>query len=182
MKAKDRKQMRRRAVTPFAVALISMSAPIVVANQRPINGGQHCPDIDQSSSWMDYISGRIAPLYWKEYYGHTVGGLANPYGVIFPWAKALKDAALNGVPTNRCYIGGYHSAKRDPGQLGYMSYGNNGPANVMSRLPGDPDKYEINVNGEILIYTADGYILDHRGRRVGMLTCWFNDPGDCANY
>jgi hypothetical protein len=182
MKAHDSKRMRWGTGTSLAVALFCTSAPIAVAIQRPINGGQHCPDIDHSSSWMDYISGRIPPTYWKEYYGHTVGGLANPYGAIFPWAKEFKDAALNGLATNRCYIGGYHSAKRDPAQPGFVSYGNNGPANVMTRLPGDPSRYEININGEILIYTADGYILDHRGRRVGMLTCWFNDAGDCANY
>jgi hypothetical protein len=36
---------------------------------------------------------------------------------------------------------------------------------------GDPGKFEINGFGELLVFTPDGYVLDHQGQVAGIMVC-----------
>jgi hypothetical protein len=65
-----------------------------------------------------------------------------------------------------------------PGQ-GWMSYpdpsSGNGPPPVKQGLPGDPKNYIINVFGVQLLFNEGGEVLDHRGRVVGHLFCYYSN-------
>lgn len=139
-------------------------------DQKPVDG--NCPDNNRSVSWRDYISGRVPP---------KGDGVGNPYGIQFRLAKKVADpAAIGGLATKVCYTGGYvvRPAGDYPTQ-GFFSI-RWGASKAKKGLPGDPLKYQINVDGVLLMFTEGGMILDRRGRAVGILVCYPSD--ECANY
>jgi hypothetical protein len=53
-------------------------------------------------------------------------------------------------------------------------------AYIMSGLPGDPRKSEINVDGLILRYDEGGRVFNLRGQPVGTLLCYRSN--ECERY
>lgn len=156
----------------LAALLLSMAPFAAHAWKVRFQGGGNCPDNNPKVGWRDYITGTVPPV------GNYA---ANPYGIQFRFAKAVKDPAIKGLATNRCYTGGY--VVRPAGaysKRGFVSEDAGSSATKLDGLPGNPFAYEINVQGVILMYTDKGMILDMRGREVGALVCYASD--ECGAY
>lgn len=135
-----------------------------------------CPGNDSKISWRDYMSGKIP---WVPQKRSAIAG------VQFTTAKKVNDPdAIGHLRTDRCYgvafnktsVGnaypkGFQSWRNDPNAKG---------SNMKTKLPGDPEKYEINVFGVILQYEESGDVIDRRGRVVGRLVCYLSD--ECGRY
>lgn len=134
-----------------------------------------CPTNNPSVSWRDYMSGKLP---WE---GGKPPAVAS---VVFRNAKALADPeAIGKLPTNACYLIIYLAESGKRGAKGYRSVRAAGPPPIqMSPLPGDPEEYEINVHGVLLLFNEAGEVLDRRGRPVGNLICYILHKPKCAAY
>lgn len=114
----------------------------------------HCPFVSPANSWRDYLA------------GNTQESERALFGVDFSVAvkNETTDRLSSSINPNYCYKGMFV-----PGR-GYISWTTSDQA---TDLPGDPLRYEINVRGQILIYTPGGRVLDDRGQHVANLTCYW---------
>jgi hypothetical protein len=102
------------------------------------------------------------------------------------FAKNLEPPrALDAIDPAACY-----AAKFDPktgfGEhrtFGYSRMNSSEYNDLHSResgLPGNPNKYQINVDGILFLYNDDGEIYDHRGRVAGTMVCYLSN--ECEQY
>lgn len=138
-----------------------------------------CPTIGRKLDWYEYLN--------KNY---TAPSSYPRYGVEFRYAKAVNDpVAMNNINRGMCYGGGYMKFPYGGTAAGFISSRNpNYPIGDHDAsyyhdwrgLPGNPLKYQVNVDGSIFIYNRAGEIFDHKGRRVGQLVCYV--ANDCLKY
>ena len=114
--------------------------------------------------------------------------VGNGVAVEFRMAKKVKNLDLGGIPTNACYTVTYVTAPA--GSYPKAGYSNDiwesgvtrtGPPPRKHGLPGDPNRYQVNVWGQILPFDEQGTIYDHNGNAVGVMTCVIDDAG-CSAY
>jgi hypothetical protein len=155
------------------VATLSSVLPSALAWQVPVPDA-NCPAFKPSVGWREYLSGTIPPPLSARY--------GNVVVVEFNKAKSVNDPdAIGRLVTNLCYQVQY-SIKPFPGrEKGYWVWRDSGyPPDVKQGLDGDPNKYEINVYGVILNFNDEGFVKDHHGNVVGVLTCTMGDQ--CKAY
>jgi len=162
----------------LALCLLGWPVADSMAWRVRFDHGKNCPDLNRKVTWHDYITNKVRPV------GSSMG---NPYGVEFRWAKLIDDRdAIGNLMTNACYTGGYIIKPAAGSKKGYTSrrfYKNSRGRNETDArhgLPGDPSKYEINIHGVELMYTDTGFVLDKKGRRVGLLVCYGSN--ECGRY
>lgn len=138
----------------------------------------NCPGTSPAVTWRDYISGKS---------GIPARYLGNVFGVEFRVAKKVNDpGAIGNLPTNACYEIIYIPVSKLKHPVGYLSnrlwpQGKEpGRPDLQEGLPGDPNRYQINVHGVKLLFNDHGEVLDHRGRPVGTLMCYTSN--ECGDY
>lgn len=141
--------------------------------------GTDCPTVGKSLNWYEYLN--------KKY--------TNPagyprYGVEFRYARAINDPqAMENRDRGMCYGGGYLRLPYGGTGAGFTSSRNpnysTGQHDVSYyhnywALPGDPSKYQVNIDGAIFIFNSAGEVFDHKGRAVGQMVCYI--ANDCLKY
>ncbi|WP_223977239.1 hypothetical protein [Bradyrhizobium sp. RD5-C2] len=171
--------------------LIAALSPTRAAEPYRFTVNSQCPFSNPANSWRDYLYGKFKTENWlgaapqvtnpKKY-----SGVAS---VQFRTANDINDRiALPGIDPAACYGISYIRSSPDFPD-GYQSmqawsYGHPNiqpsDAHIMNGLPGDPRKYEINVNGLILRYDEGGRVFNLRGEFVGTLLCYRSN--ECERY
>lgn len=182
------------------VALLAMMVTTIDAHAYKVLLHPSCPAFDKTVSWRKYMSGTIPMTQAKRPLDRRVSGAV---GVQFTKAKRVKDPkAIGNLATNRCYgviyrratwkmplLPGIHGEKpkRKYKKFSYGTYESwftsgdeNNPVVSRHNLPGNPENWEINVQGVLLRFNDGGELLNKRGKVVGRLVCYFSE--DCGRY
>jgi hypothetical protein len=131
-----------------------------------------CPSASNTTSWQTYLS---KPT--KQYV---------VVGVQFRFAKDLEPPrALVAIDPAACYAVTFDPQKGFGGHrtFGYSRMYSPEYNDLHQRdggLPGDPNRYQINVDGTLLLYNEAGEIYDHRGRVAGTMVCYLSNA--CEQY
>ncbi len=136
---------------------------------------RECPTYKGSNNtWVNYLS---KPTPGRNYV---------TAGVEFKYARNLQGRdGLGNIDPSACYTVTY-SPKSGYGSYRTFSYSRmyepiyNDMHKRDSGLPGDPNKYQINVDGLLLRYNKAGEIYDKRGRVAGVLVCYLSNR--CEGY
>lgn len=142
-----------------------------------------CPWFSPNNSWRDYLSRRTPNLR----HAHSGAG----FSVEFRYAREINDPpAIGYLDRSVCYhlVAYGHDAPSGykPGYFSFRAYDygshHDGPENLhpMDGLLGDPDNYEINIEGVLLTFNDAGEVIDRKGHRVGQLMCWWRN--ECGQY
>lgn len=107
----------------------------------------------------------------------------------------LRDepAAARRPNPNNAYRAGYNShwieshpkqprsyAPSPPADAGARAHISVGAHYTVGALPGNPENYEINVLGVLLLFDEQGRVWDRRGNHVGRLVCYASN--ECGRF
>lgn len=117
---------------------------------------------------------------WRSYFAKPT-----VIGVQFRWAKNLeKPRALGGIDPAACYTVSFDPQKGYGSSRTFGYSRKNKPEykddHRKAGLPGNPNRFEVNVDGVVLRFNEAGEIYDLRGRVVGTFVCYLSN--ECEPY
>jgi hypothetical protein len=182
-----------RAVALLIVAIVQSALAKPPYSYIPASAS--CPAFNTKNNWHTYLSGTsyvpgrtIDPLLnFDKFVGPVSSTGWVSMGLEFRQAKAVNDPdAMGRLDSSACYemIRRFENGKPTFMSNRVYSYGTghatSADSHTMEHLVADPLRYQINVEGIILLFDDAGQVYDHRGRVVGYLLCFISDG--CEGY
>lgn len=153
-----------------------------------------CPTLNDKITWREYMSAKAPPVAAPTPQLPNRRLWSGDVSIQFREANKLNDTdALPNIDPSACYRVIYHPPRtahkvifRPGSYKSFRSYAYErkmdgpGPFQVMDGLPGDPEKFQINIAGTIYRFDEGGTVYNLRNKAAGVMVCIH--ANDCEKY